>query len=476
MYESSRAAGRWFGVALLIYAVLPSMSADAIDAQDQKSFIPPANAAFPLDSWTQLSDIENARAALANQGIQFQLIYFGEVLGNPSGGVRQGSIYEGRLGLILDADLEKILGWNGAAFHASIHQIHGQGLSGNNLDNLLVASGIEALPATRLFNLWIEQKFADGMVSIRAGQLSTQITPTQEFLVSQYGSLFVNATFGWPAITSTNLPSGGPTYPLATPGIRLKVSPNDQLSILVAVFDGNPAGPGPGDPQRRDPTGTNFRVNDPPLLMGEMDFAYNQHKDAVGLPGTVKFGGWYHLGQFADQRFGVDGLSLAAPLSSGVPVQHRGNFCLYAIIDQMLWRVPGTTDQGLGIFARASVSPSDRNLISAYFDGGATYKGLFPGRENDYLGVAFGYANISNRARALDHDTVSFSGIDSPIRDYEAMVEITYQAQITPNWMLQPVFQYLVHPGGHIPNPLNTSGSFAIPNAAVFGLRTMVKY
>ena len=159
-----------------------------------------------------------------------------------------------------------------------------------------------------------------------------------------------------------------------------------------------------------------------------------------------------------------------------MPAQDRGNFGIYAIVDQMLWLVPGTTDQGLGIFARASASPSDRNLISAYFDGGATYKGLFPGRENDTLGVGFGLAKISSRAQALDRDAVSFSGIDSPIRDYEAVVEVTYQAQITPNWMLQPVFQYIVHPGGHIPNPINTSGSFTIPNAAIFGLRTMVKY
>jgi len=48
-----------------------------------------------------------------------------------------------------------------------------------------------------------------------------------------------------------------------------------------------------------------------------------------------------------------------------------------------------------------------------------------PGRENDTLGVGLGFANISSRARALDRDAVSFSGIDSPIRDYEAAVEIT---------------------------------------------------
>jgi porin len=455
---------------------LASASARAADGQDQKTLPPPNVASSPFDPWTQLRDIENARAALANKGVQFQAIYFGDLLGNPSGGVRQGATYVGRLGLIVDADLEKILGWNGATFHASIHQIHGHGLSGDNLDNLLVVSGIEALPATRLFNLWIEQKFAGGMVSIRVGQLSTQVAPTQEFFVSQYGSLFVNATFGWPAITAINLPSGGPTYPQATPGIRLKVSPDDQLTLLFAVFNGDPAGPGEGDPQRRNPTGTSFRINDPPLFMSEINFAYNQDKNATGLPGTVKLGGWYHFGQFADQRFSAEGLSLADLLSSGMPAQHRGNFGIYAIVDQILWRVPGTTDQGLGVFARASVSPSDRNLISTYFDGGATYKGLFPGRESDTLGIGFGYANISSKARALDRDAVSFSGIDSPIRDYEAVVEVTYQAQITPNWMLQPVFQYIVHPGGHIPSPVGTSSSSPIPNAAVFGLRTMVKY
>jgi len=466
----------WFGVLLFACAVLAAAPARAVDRQDQKTLPPPSVASSPLDPWTQLGDIENARAALTNKGVQFQLIYFGDLLDNPSGGVRQGATYVGRLGLLIDADLEKILGWNGAAFHASVQQIHGHGLSGNYLDNLLVVSSIEALPATRLFNLWVEQKFASGMVSIRAGQLSTQVSPTQEFFVSQYGSLFVNATFGWPAITAINLPSGGPTYPLATPGIRLKITPNDQLTILAAVFNGDPAGPGEGDPQRRDPTGTSFRVSDPPLFMSEINYAYNQGKSAVGLPGTVKLGGWYHFGQFADQRFSVEGLSLADPVSSGMPAQHRENFGIYAIVDQMLWRVPGTADQGLGMFARASVSPSDRNLISAYFDGGVTYKGLFRGRENDTLGIGFGLANISSRARALDRDAVSFTGIDSPIRDFEAVVEVTYQAQITPNWMLQPVFQYVIHPGGNIPNPVSIASTSAIPNAAVFGLRTMVKY
>lgn len=464
----------WFAAGLAPALCLATPTR-AIDVQDPTGLPPPGNAPSAGAPWP-LDKIDEARAALARKGLQLQLIYYGEALGNPTGGIRQGSVYEGRLGLLVDTDLEKLMGWNGATFHASIHEIEGHGLSTNYLDNLFTATEIEARPTVRLFNLWIEQQFADGLVSVRAGQISAQIAPTHEFFVSQFGNLFVNATFGWPAILASNLPSGGPTYPLAAPGVRVKVSPTDQLTFLAAIFDGDPAGPGAGDPQLRDPTGTNFRVNDPALVMAEADYAFNHGADAASLPGTVKLGGWYHFGQFADQRLSANGLSLADPRSLGAARQDSGDYGIYGIIDQMLWRVPGTPDQGLGAFARVSTSPADRNLISAYFDGGLTYRGLFPGRENDRLGVGFAYADISSSARALDQDTVLYSGVDRPIRDFEAMVEVTYRAQITRNWYLQPMFQYIIHPGGHIPNPLSTDASAVISNAAVVGLKTVIRY
>jgi porin len=39
---------------------------------------------------------------------------------------------------------------------------------------------------------------------------------------------------------------------------------------LGGIFDGDQAGPGPDDPQLRDQYGVNFRVNDPPLLLGQV--------------------------------------------------------------------------------------------------------------------------------------------------------------------------------------------------------------
>ena len=222
----------------------------------------------------ELADPGGTRAALAAKGIQFQLNYIGEVLGDVAGGMRQGSIYDNRLELCVDADLEKLFGWQGAALHANGYVIGGNGLSRSYVGNLLTVSNIEALSTTRLYEAWFEQKFADGKIAVRVGQLGADT----EFITSTNAGLFINGTFGWPNITASDLPSGGPAYPLATPGIRLKLTPSDNWTFLLGLFDGDPAGPGSGNPQQRDLNGVNFRVTDPPLLIGEGQDSYNLNR------------------------------------------------------------------------------------------------------------------------------------------------------------------------------------------------------
>lgn len=408
------------------------------------------------------------RAYLADRGITYSLTYIGETLGVVSGGQRRGAIYEGRLDAQLDVDLGKLAGWSGLAFHTNAYQIHGHELSRNYLGNVFVASGIEAVPATRLYELWLEQTFLGDKVALRAGQLAADT----EFLVSQYAGLFVNSTFGWPGITAANLPSGGPAYPLATPGIRLKVAPTPRFSAMLGVFNGDPAGPGPGDPQRNDRGGVEFRARDPAFIIGEAAYSHGT-KDT--LSGTVKLGGWTHLGRFDSPRLDAFGGSLADPNGSGIARRFRGDYGLYGVIDQVLYRVPGTEDGGLGVFARVSGSPGDRNLIDVYVDGGLTYKGLIPGRPDDTFGVSASYARISDSYRGFDRDTVLFTGTPSPIRSSEAMVEVTYQAQIVPGWTVQPDFQYIFRPGGGVVNPRSPVMALE-KDAAVVGLRTTIRY
>ena len=52
----------------------------------------------------------------------------------------------------------------------------------------LTVSDLEALPASRLYELWVEQRLFGDRVSVRVGQLAAD----QEFLVSDYAALFLN--------------------------------------------------------------------------------------------------------------------------------------------------------------------------------------------------------------------------------------------------------------------------------------------
>lgn len=420
---------------------------------------------------------ERWRSRFEKRGFTSSLTYIGESLGNVSGGVRRGLIAEGRFEIQVELDLGKMAGWSGAALHASAFQIHGEGLSRPYLgNNLLVVSGIEALPSTRLFEAWFEQKLLDGKLSVRVGQQGGDA----EFMVSQFAALFVNATFGWPGFTAANLPSSGPPYPLATPAVRVKLAPHDQVTLLAALFNGDPAGPTPGpfepfvDPQRRNRTGTNFRVDDPPLALAEAAYAYNRPGSA-GLPGIVKVGVFHHLDRFNDQRFDAAGLWLADPASTGFPRRLRGNSGVYLVLDQKLYQPPGTTDQGMGFFTRLYRSPSDRNLLAWYGEAGLTYKGLLPGRPYDTVGLSGAYAHVSGPARQSDRDAAWTAGVPQPIRHSEALIELTYQARVVSGWTIQPDFQYVFRPGGNVTSFRHPERG-ALRNAAIFGLRTTVTY
>lgn len=127
-------------------------------AQPETSGQPSANGPIPTSSISSslgpYGDPGGVRTFLFSHGVKYSLTYIGEVLGSASGGSRPGAIYEGRLDAQFEADLDKLLGWHGATFHTNFYQIHGAGLSRYFLNNLL----IEALPSTRLYELWLEQQ------------------------------------------------------------------------------------------------------------------------------------------------------------------------------------------------------------------------------------------------------------------------------------------------------------------------------
>jgi len=389
----------------------------------------PAAADGLFEQPTLTGDWAGMRTTLKDAGIDLNANDTSEMLANPVGGIKQTTIYEGLLTMTLNLDLEKLVSWPGATIYGEAYQINGRGLSRSALGNLLVVSNIEALPGARLNDLWFQQELLDRQLSLRIGQIA--IDDEGEFYYSQYGLNFINSTFGCPDILSTDLPSGGPCYPFAVPGVRLRVGAPTGLNLSGAVFNGNPAPPGPGDPQIRNSGGTNFLIGEGgTLAFAQLVYPFDLKPDLSGSLSDVKVGGWYHTADFSDLRRDTSGRSLADPASNGVAATHRGNFGLYMVANKMLWQPPDAEAQGLAGFLRVGGAPGDRNLINLEIDAGLTYKGLLLSRDADLAGIAACYGRIGGGVRGLSGDAALFSGVEQPLRDYEAVLELNYQLSI----------------------------------------------
>lgn len=412
-------------------------------------------------SLPQNGDPAGARKRLAERGFTYYLIYTNDVLSNLSGGTRRGTIDQGKLEAQFTLDLEKFAGWKDLTLYANLFQTHNTGrMRRDYIGGMNTIAAIEANPSIRLSELWFERKFWDGAASFRIGQLVAD----NEFFFSDLSNMFLQTD--WPTITAVNLPGGAPAYPLSTPGARVKFDVTPNVSLLAAVFNGDPAGPCAGDPDTCNRYGLNFRLRDPALGVAEAQFRSNQGKDDTGLAQTIKIGGWSHIGQFADQRFANDGTLLANPQGSGVPARHRGDYGFYGIIDQQIYRPRGAAaDGGISVYGLASITPSDRNLVNLQLNGGVVFAGFVPGRPDDRFGASVVYSRFSNSVSGFDQDLINTSGVPGNVRDYEANIELSYVAQIVPGWTVQPDFQYIRHPSG-------VSGR----DAKMLGVRSILKF
>ncbi|MFM8765446.1 MAG: carbohydrate porin, partial [Spartobacteria bacterium] len=85
---------------------------------------------------------------------------------------------------------------------------------------------------------------------------------------------------------------------------------------------------------------------------------------------------------------------------------------------------------------------------------------LIPGRKDDSLGLAYGFAALSPDARA----DIGAAGGDGAVS--EMVLEATYQCVLTPWCILQPDAQLIVNPGG----------DNSAPNAFVIGARVAITF
>ncbi|SKA40839.1 porin [Enhydrobacter aerosaccus] len=429
-------------------------------------------------------DLFGLRTALSKIGISVAFQETSEVIANATGGTSTQPAYDGLTQMIMQLDTQRAFGWYGGLFNVSGLQLHGYNLSANNLLQYQTASGISGDPATRLWELWYQQKFLpEDRLDIRVGQQSLD----QEFMVSQNGLYFMNTMFGWPMIPSAVLPGGGPAYPLSALGARVRYRPVNSVTGLFGIYNGSPTWTSEGDAQKLNPSGTYFGTGDGVIMFFELQFAYPS-LGALEEPGssgpprghTYKIGAWYNSLGFNDLRYDNTGLSLANPNTTGVPKTHSGNYSIYAVADQILWVQGSDPARSLSAFARVMWAPlADRSVIDFSMNAGLVYHDPLPNRPDDILALGMGYAHVSSAASGLDADTIFYNQqagtpVNQMVRRSETFVELTYIAQVRPWWQIQPDFQYVFNPGGGIVNPNNPTQ--AVGNEFIVAMRTNILF
>jgi porin len=231
----------------------------------------------------------------------------------------------------------------------------------------------------------------------------------------------------------------------------------------------------------QNPSGTSFPLNGGVLAVAEMQYSYPSlgtmlyADQAEPLARTYKLGIWYDTESFADQQFDAAGGSLANPVSSGIPMSHRGDFGIYAVADQLVWVDPQEGDRTINLFGRIMGAPQvDRNLVTFSMNAGLTFHEPFLHRDDDTFGIGMGYAKVSGSAAALDKAVAYYTNTVVPTRGGETYLEVTYQYQATPWWQLQPDIQYVFNPGGGIANP--NAPTQRVGNELVLGVRTNILF
>jgi porin len=425
-----------------------------------------------------LGDMWGLRTALAKYGATLTIQEQSEVIGNATGGTGREVAYEGLTTATLQVDTQRAFGLYGGLFNVSGLQIHGQNLTADTLQSLQAASGIEGERATRLWELWYQQKFFDDKVDIKIGQQSID----QEFMVSQNAGLFVNTMMGWPMLPSADMPGGGPAYPLSALGIRGRIHITDNLTLLAGLYSGWPnPGQWAADSQTANCCGTSFTMGPGVLAIAELQWAYPgpntivQAGEPDPLSRTYKVGVWYNSASFQDQRYDTNGIPLASPDSNGQPAMHDGDYSFYAVADQMVYRFADDPDRNINVFVRPMFTPlQDRNLLDFSINAGITMHEPIYGRDDDTFGIGIDYTHVTAGAAGADQDVANYNpGVYSPVRSYETLIEATYQYEATPWLVIQPTAQYTFNPGAGLANP-NEPGT-KIQNEAVFGVRVNIQ-
>ncbi len=393
---------------------LPQRSATR-DTQE----VPPV-AESPMEEESRLTkNWGGARKKLSDLGLDFALIYRGEVNRNFAGGIKQATTYLSNIDLRISIDAEKLMGWKGGSLF-----VYGLGdLGGDpskNVGDAQISSNIETpVNTAKLYELWGQQLMFEDRVSLLVGLHDLN----SEFYVTDSSGLFFNSTFGVGKELSQTGLNGPSIFPTTAPAIRLRAEPSKEFYFQMGVWNGLSGDPG-------NPYGTKIELNaqDGFLFISEM--AYLRGKlDQKKYPGKYGFGVWTYTRTFNSLNSNVYDSS-----GNATPAQNTSHG-VYFLGEQ-------TVHENVTVFCRYGVASTQVNRFGSSLGSGIVFKGLLPKRPDDRFGVAVAHVTNGNDYKASQEA----QGVSVP--GSETSIEANYRIEFLPGVAVQPDYQYIFHPQG----------------------------
>jgi porin len=383
-----------------------------------------------------LGDWGGERSRLLERGVNFDLQYISDSLWNIKSVQKERLASWNRVRGTVDIDFGALVHQQGLYFHATALW-QGGGILGNYLGTLTSPSGMSSGNTFRLDSWWMEKRWLNERLTARVGQFAGQ-----DFYGTQHdGGSFIFEPMGY---ALGNLFTNYESYdPPSTPAMEVRVVPINHLYVksMVEAED--------RDPYAHNPTGFVPQFRGVPMSISEIGFtpgkkassvrAFDNVESRKGYSGLYQFGASYNPGKFT------------TPTST---TPRSGNYLLYWMASQALWRVDPQSGKGLDATFAYDWSPAAVNRNNRELTAGLRFNEPIPLHIHNTVSLGFVQNNLSSL----------FLQPGAPPWKAERALECNVLLDVAPMLLLQPVVQYYANVGG------------GPQRAVVFGFRTKIEF
>ena len=380
-------------------------------------------------------DWDGERSRLLERGVRFDFQYISDSLWNLKSEQPERFASWNRFRWTVDIDFGELTGLRGLHFHATALW-QGGGNLGTYLGTLTSPSGMSSENTCRLDSWWIEKRWLNERVIARVGQFAEQ----DFYGADHYAASYIFEPMGY---ALGNLFTDFETFdPPSTSALEVRVDPLDHLyvkSMVAAAVR---------EPFAINPTGLVPQFSGVPLSVYEIGFtpgrkassarAFDNVESRKGYSGLYQFGASYNPTTF----------------STATGQKHSGNYLLYWMASQALWRVDRNGAKGLDGTVAYDWSPANINRNNTILTAGLRFNEPLPLPIHNTISLGY----VQNRL------SQQFVQQGASAWKPEHAVELNALFDPLPMLLLQPVVQYYenVGAGNH--------------RAVVFGFRTKVEF